>query len=115
MAFLQRWSSLTSKGARSIDDARRLFPLPSARRCNRATLLQARTPRLVIAAQQGENSESISNNLTEAEARSVLGVTAETPFDEIVKTKNRLLLSPNLNKASTQEVSHITLHSLTHA
>ena len=110
MAFLQRWPSLTSKGARSIDDARRLFRQPSARKRSRASLLHARTPRLAIAAQQGENSESLSNNLTEAEARSILGVTAETPFDEIVKTKNRLLLSPNLSKASIQEVSHITSH-----
>lgn len=45
----------------------------------------------VAAKGQGENSESVSRQLTEQEAREILGVSEGTSFDQIVKIKNKLL------------------------
>ena len=61
--------------------------------------------RFITAAAQGENSESVSDTLTEEEALKLLGVSRETPFEEIVKIKNRLLMAPNVNKDSLLEVT----------
>lgn len=63
------------------------------------------------AASQGENSESVSRNWTEEEARSVLGVTVTTPFDEIVKAKNQLLQNPNLDKTTIEDVHSFSFPS----
>ena len=59
-------------------------------------------PRLYCA--QGENSESVSRRFTEKEARLALGVSDGTTFDEIVRAKNRLLLTPDLQDERIKEV-----------
>jgi len=105
MAILHHCSPFcASPVLRSTDDRRRSR---SERPLGRFGVVRTRWEygtRFVTSAAAGENSESVSDTLTEEEALKVLGVSKETPFEEIVKIKNKLLMTPNVNKESMLEI-----------
>lgn len=90
---------------RSGEDTRRWrCSAPLSRHCSFLGRTRKGYGGILTAFAQGENSESVSGKLTEEEALSVLGVSKNTKFDDIVKIKNRLLTAPNLNKEAIKEV-----------